>query len=146
MKTLETKRRNVRSRHDSVPSVWYLLMRTFLLALCFLKICWCGVCVRVVCVYVWRVCTCGVCVRVACVYVWRVCVRVARVCVSGLRGCVVKKKDFPPPPPPPPPTHTHPLASQLFTHVLVIDFEATCWQEKRSTQEISKHTIPLHCL
>ena len=27
-------------------------------------------------------------------------------------------------------------SSQLFTHVLVIDFEATCWQEKRSTQEI----------
>eukprot|EP00731_Ephydatia_muelleri_P024305 Em0016g576a len=27
-------------------------------------------------------------------------------------------------------------SSQVFTHVLVIDFEATCWQEKKSTQEI----------
>ena len=35
------------------------------------------------------------------------------------------------------------VASQLFTYVLVIDFEATCWQEKRTTHEISKHSIKL---
>ena len=36
---------------------------------------------------------------------------------------------------PPPPNNS---LGQLFSHVIVIDFESTCWKDKRGAQEISE--------
>jgi len=35
----------------------------------------------------------------------------------------------------PPPNNS---LGQLFSHVIVIDFESTCWKDKRGAQEISE--------